>query len=109
MLALVGAALVIRHVRAVKHPDEGVSTIVSTPSTAQQAGTGTVTSPPREKRVSLTVRDRLSRRPIPHARVTIAGATRRADGHGVVVLHRPKRSRYRVTVRAPATRSCVIT
>ncbi len=101
VLALAGAALVVRHVRAVKHPDEGVGTIVSTPSTAQQAGSGTAASPPPEKRVSLTVRDRLTRRPIPHARVTIAGATRRADGHGVVVLHRPKRSRYRVTVRAP--------
>jgi outer membrane protein assembly factor BamB len=101
VLALAGAALVIRHVRAVKHPDEGVSTIVPTPSTAEQAGAGRAASPLlREKRVSITVRDRLSQRPVPRARITIAGVTHRADGHGVVVLQRPRRSRYRVIVQA---------
>ena len=52
VLALAGAALVIRHVRAVKHPDEGVSTIVATPSTAQEAGTGTPRPAAREARLA---------------------------------------------------------
>ena len=101
VLALACAALVIRHVRAASHPDEGVSTILATPSTAQEAGGATPALPaPNERRVSITIRDRLSQRPIPHARLTIAGATRRAGADGVVVLRQPTQSRYRVIVQA---------
>ena len=99
VLGAVGAFALERRLRDAD-PDEGVSTLIATPTAAEQAGDGAGEPAPTARRVSVTVRDRLSNDPVAGALVRLGGREKRTDEAGVVVFVNPKRARYRVEVDA---------
>jgi outer membrane protein assembly factor BamB len=100
VLGAVAAFALERRLRD-RDPDEGVSTLIETPQAAEQAGgDGGTEAAPTARRVSVTVRDRLSNDPVAGALVRLGGREKRTDDAGVVVFVNPNRSRYRVEVEA---------
>ena len=101
VLLLAAASLLAARKLRGGEEDEGVSTIISTPTTAETSvEPPEPVAPPTVDKVSVTVRDRLSGKGVAGARVRIAGRDERADKHGIVLIDRPKRASYRVEVSA---------